>query len=187
MTGDVVDERFHEISEKMGHSTAGGFGKKQYLEAIADLSDEMERVTFEVMEKKIRDQDSAGRWRCGEEVALFPFDVRWKVGRRRCEIVGGDGGCGKFPGEMTSERAVSRADFRDAFCCCSWEFPGCMKEPAIVSHQEIDHPEVPAAANGGRVIVGEMIENFRNDDSCGHEGKFLKGSGRILIGSDRNV
>lgn len=161
MAGDVVDEGMNQVSQQMGKSSACGFGKDEGLEVFRDCSELSEHFAFEVMEEKIGDEDATGRWRIGgKEIALVPADVGRQVRRRRGEIVGVDGGGGEFFRETAREVAIAGTDFGNALGNRSGEPGDGAEDPAFVSHEGIDHAEIPAAADGARVIRREMIEDF---------------------------
>ena len=170
MAGDVVDERIDQSAMEMGEPGAQRLAEEYHLEAIAELPEAAQGFPFEMMEEEIRDEDAAVDGDGGfENIALPPIDPRLQMGRPWRQIQCRDFGIWKGGGELAGEDAIPRTDLRDAPGGGLRETPRGPEQPAVISHQGIDHPQIPAAADGPGIVRGEMIENFRNDDTdSGH-------------------
>lgn len=176
VAGDVVDEGVEEISLEVGGAGAGGFAEEEDVEGLANFAEAEKGVALEVVEEKVGDEDAAGGWGIrGEEIALLPEDAGIEVGGAWGEIEGGDGGSGEAAGKFGGEVAVTGADFGDAFGGGTGEAGGGAEEPTFVAHEEIDHAQVAAAADGVGIVRWKMVEDFRGDEAIGHGGWWNRG------------
>ncbi len=67
-----------------------------------------------------------------------------------------------------AELASARADFHDAPGRGFGKPPQFPADPALVSHEEIDPPQITPAPPRLRVIRRQMIQQFRDDDTFDH-------------------
>ena len=73
----------------------------------------------------------------------------------------------KFP----AEHPIPRADLDDSSIGGSGMAGEHPADPAFVPHEEIDSPQVAAAALCLRIVGREMVEQFRDDEAWNHLGE----------------
>ena len=160
MAGDRVDERRGEFSQHQRQEGAEGFVNEKGVEIAHPCAEFAELRVGEVVEEKIGDESAAvGGRGLGEEVALYPFHGKRQVRGAWGEIVGGDLGLWKFPGEAGEEMAIARADLGDVVGV----FRNGGGDPALIAHKKVDAAEVGAGAHRAGVIVREVVEQFRGE------------------------
>lgn len=77
-------------------------------------------------------------------------------------------GLGEQTCELSAELPVAGTEFGDAASGGFREAAEGSADPALIAHQEVDPPEVPAAAAGFRIVRRQVVEEFRDDLACRH-------------------
>lgn len=120
------------------------------------------------VEAQIGHQDTCGWWRLLENVAPAPIDGRSESGRPGREVARNHPASGKPALDFLRQATVTRAKFANhCGCRIGKRFQGA-QYPALVAHEAIDAPEVPAQAPRGGIIVAQVVEKLGFDDAEFH-------------------
>ncbi len=167
----TVDERVQQAAVEMRQPRPQRLAEDDQRETFAEPAQFAERITLEVMEKEIRDQDSAtDGLRRLEDIPLVPLHTGRQPGGPGGQIQRAQGRQGERIRELPDERPVPRAQLRDAIRGGPGEAPHRAEDPAVIPHQPVDHPQITAAADRLRIPGGQMIEDLGNNDTAGHGG-----------------
>jgi hypothetical protein len=161
---DMVDQRVQKLSLEMRKFSTGGLTENEHPETGTERSYLLQRPGFKMVEKEICDKDPALQFILdGEEVPLMPVHAGRNAGRAGGEVDGLNRIAGKAVRDFFEQCAITRSDFSDP---AGGEFRKTAQgpdDPAIISHQAVDHPEIPPAADRPWIFGWQVIENFRND------------------------
>lgn len=164
---DGVHKGGGEFSKKCREAGTQGFVDDDAVEFPEFLTQLAELGVGEMMQNEIGDESPAGLSQGHfKKIALMPSDRFGKSARFGREIVGMDLELRMFRMDFAKQGPIASAELADG-SGFRIEIP---QDPDIVSHEEIDAPQIVAGSARTRVVVREMVEEFGSEFA--HGGRF---------------
>lgn len=159
---DGVDERRGQFRHEQRKASAEWLVDDEGVKRAHPFSELAELWLIEMMEEEIGDKCAASLGRgLGKKIALFPVcscrETKWARGK----IISYNRGVGMLVCDSEKQMPVTSSDLGDGSHGV-WDH---RHDPAFVAHEEVDAAEVTSGASRTRVIMRQMVEEFRGEFS----------------------